>query len=211
MVCVLPWVSLTPSPCIILLCLSLRTTVSFCPRFRFPLLLFRGVVSSRVVGTCCVCVLSFRFPCGVHSFSRLLAFSARLTCPLILWCPCFLYLFIGWVYFSSDSVESPVSSATGSYLWAESVPCGFSPAFFLFVGPSHACGHLCVGLLHLVPSWSSSGDPLFLGSVRLLFRGSLVWSWVLGPSCLSVIFASGVSLLCFCSLLGLRFLPQVPL
>ena len=28
-------------------------------------------------------------------------------------------------------------------------------------------------------------------SVLLLFRGSLVWSWVLGPSCLSVIFAGG--------------------
>ena len=68
-----------------------------------------------------------------------------------------------------------------------------------------------VSLLFLVPSWYSlQGGFLFLGSVLLLFREWLVWIWVSGPSCLSVVFADGVSLLCFCSILGLRFLPQVP-
>ena len=59
-------------------CLSQRSAVSFCLRFWFLLLLFRGIVSSRVVATCCLCVLSFRFPGGVHSFSELPVFSARL-------------------------------------------------------------------------------------------------------------------------------------
>ena len=43
---------------------------------------------------------------------------------------------------------------TGSSLWAESVPCGFSPLSSCSLGPSHACRRLGVGLLFL--SFSSS-------------------------------------------------------
>ena len=71
--------------------LGLFSTVSFCSCFWFLLLLFHGVVSSRVVATCCLCVLSFRFLCGVRSFSVLLVFSAHLP-VLSFGAPCFLFL-----------------------------------------------------------------------------------------------------------------------
>ena len=87
--------------------------------------------------------------------------------PLILWSPCFLFL--GWVSFSSDSVESPVSSATGSSLWAESVPCGFSPLSSCSLGPSHAYGCLGVGLLLFLSFSSSRLGPLFGWSSLLGF------------------------------------------
>ena len=62
--------------------------------------------------------------------------------------------------FSSDSVESPVSYATGSSLWAESVPCGFSPLSSCSLSPCHACGRLGVGLLLLLSLSSSRLGPL---------------------------------------------------
>ena len=56
------------------------------------LLLFHGTVSSTVVAPCCLCALSFRFPCGVRSFSELRVFSARLSVLSFFSAPCFLIL-----------------------------------------------------------------------------------------------------------------------
>ena len=80
-----------------------------------------------------------------------------------------LPLFVSWVSFSSDSVKSLVSSATGSSLWAESVPFGFSP-----LCSSSLVLHMPVGVYASVSfCFSPSPRPvLVLSSVGVFF------SWV---------------------------------
>ena len=146
-------------------------------------------------------------------------FSARLACPLISLVP-----MVSSTSFCRLGFPSLLTRSNLRFPQRRGPP--FGPSQFplgslhsvLVLWSFTSCGRLCVGLLLLLSFSSSCLSPLFWGGVSsflvsmpLLFRGSLVSVWVSVPSCLSVVFTVGVSLLCFffCSILS--FLTLVPL